>query len=922
MMNGAPENQQTPGACGVYFGRRSAQLIVLLAVGAGNSVADDLHCRFRLRQTQALDDRAFDERTGRDRRNYPPDPQVDFTHLKLDLRFDGLLSAAANPRDPDTRSFRGLETLSFRTLAWPIRTLTLDAVDLRILSVTDASGASLEHQYDDRHLTVRFPAELPAGTDATIFIEYECRDPKHGMSFAMPGEAGPGSPLSVATQGESEWNRYWFIAHDYPNDRMTTEMLVTVPDGLVVVSNGRLVERTPAAGGMVRHHWIMEQPHVSYLVSLVIGDLAVVGDRWRQMPVEYYVPPATKDWARPTFGRTPDMIELFSKRLAYDYPYTKYAQVLVQFAFWGGMENTTATTLFDAAVMDDRARLFDDGQDLISHELAHQWFGDLLTCRSWEHLWLNEGFATFMETVWNEQAEGSDEARYQVWRTMRDSAAADSVDAISGIVWPYYAESDDIFGRPVCNPYGKGASVLHMLEKHLGREVFWAGMQEYVRRYAWRQVETDDFRRSLEDVSGRSLMRFFEQWVYRPGSPHVKVQYAWDEQQRQASVTLQQTQKITADRPAFWMDVDVWLVLADGAVEQRIARMDGRSATLTAECASAPVQVCIDPQSAMLAVWDISGIPVVMRLRQAESGPALAARLSAIRSLAHEDREDVRTALRSIVLDESLPGGLRAETAEVLGDMQHDAARDVLLAGLGADALIANHRVRAAAVRAVGRYRSDSVREVLLRLARQDATYEVEAEACRGLPQQEKCDEMIDVLLTCAKKRSHTDMIRAAAIEGLGKLREPRGVELAMEMSRFGQTDRSRPAAIGALGLLGKSGVERERIRNRLVELIYDSQRASAEAAIAALVELDDDEALPALDSFAKGSAEKRLRDRARDAAARIRSAPAADGKVESLEQRVRKLEAAQPKIERRSNGDGGGADESEQDDDDDDDRR
>ncbi len=587
------------------------------------------------------DGRKFDPADGTDPRQFPPDPQVDYTHLRLDLTMS----------DPASKSFTCTERLDFKTLGLPIVDLRLDAVGLGIKSVTDLNGKALEFHTDGEHLRVRFHPELPPHADSGVIIEYSCTNPTDGMIFAIPDEAYRDRPLMVHTQGQTETNRHWFISHDYPNDRFTSEIIATIPAKFSVLANGGLIEKTPANDGMVRWHYKLAKPHVSYLVSLVIGEFEVVTDKWRDIPVEYWVPPGQQSGAMRTFGKTPKMMDLFSRLTGADYPYEKYAQAVVYLFNSGGMENTSTTTLHEMCVMDERAALDQDLEGLISHELAHQWFGDMITCKSWAHIWLNEGFATYFSDLWNEYEHGRDEYDVELWRTMRDVAGASKPDPTGGMVWFYYDNAWETFRRSGNNAYSKGASVLHMLRQSLGDELFFKCIAEYTRRSAWKQAETDDLRKVIEELSGRSYERFFQQWVYRSGAPKAHAKYDWDAENREVTITLEQKQDISEICPAFTANVDVWLVDGGSSVTRRTMKLDGRKSSATFKCEPEPSQVVIDPQSAVLMDLELD-LPLAMLVAQATNGPTTIARLSAIAALANQDRDSARSALRGTLFDE------------------------------------------------------------------------------------------------------------------------------------------------------------------------------------------------------------------------------------------------------------------------------
>jgi aminopeptidase N len=826
----------------------------------------------------------FDPNTGRDVRVYPPDPQVDFQHLKLDLRMD----------DPMSRSFTCTETLTFKTAGRAISHLDLDAVELGVSKVSDLGGSPLKFRTDDAHLVIDFGRELPPQSDGGVVIEYSVHDPKTGMIFALPDESYKDRPLMIHTQGETEMNRYWFASHDFPNERFTSEIIVTIPTKYKALSNGKLVAREEIGDGKVRYHYSLAKPHVSYLVSLVIGEFDVVDDRWRDVPVEYWVPPGQRDRAMATFGKTPKMMELFSKLTGADYPYEKYAQSVVYNFSAGGMENTSCTTLTETAVLDDRAFVDQDQEGLISHELAHQWFGDMITCKSWPHVWLNEGFATYMNRVWDEHEKGRDEYDYDTWRTMRGVAESDKFDPRGGIVWPYYEDSGQTLGRRGSNPYSKGSSALHMLRQQLGDELFWQCIAEYVKRMQWKQAESDDLRKTIEDLSGQSYERIFQQWIYRAGCPEIEVSYDWDDDAHEAHVTLSQKQPISAEAPAFAANVDVWLIDESGNVDKRAIWMDQRESSGTFKCdRGEPKQIVVDPNCGLIAKWNFD-LPTRMLAAQATGGPTTIARLHAIAALGGKDRDSSRQALRSVLADSKLYYGLRDEAAASLGRMQHDGARDVLLDALSSG--VEGPKVRRAVVEALGKYRDPRVATALLPIARKDAAYDIEAAASMALGSQDPTDEIIETLLANSKKQSWRDQIRTAAVAALAELGDERGVAPAVALASYGQPYRSRANAIESLAKLAKnlpdsSSKSKDEIRELLVKLTRDPQDRAARSAVSALGELGDPKAVPALQKLADSASSDEIKHRARAAITAIHEKWGESTQVKSLRERIEALE-------------------------------
>jgi aminopeptidase N len=845
---------------------------------------------FALHSTALADGRAFDPNLGTDTRNYPPDPQVDFENLALDLVMD----------DPMSRSFTCDETLTFHTAGFPIDRLTLDAVGLRIDGVTDLQAKPLSFRIDDKTITIRFPEALAPNQESGIKISYACIKPTKGMIFTLPDAGYPDRPVSIHTQGEPEQNRYWFISHDYPNAKQSTETTVTIPDKYAALSNGALISKDELPGGKAKYHYKLAQPQASYLVSLVIGEFAILRDHWRDRPVEYWVPPSMKDDAWRTFGKTPRMIELFSTLTGVDFAWEKYAQSVVYNFEAGGMENTSCTTLTEYATIDQRASLDTDSESLTAHELAHQWFGDLVTCKSWEHIWLNEGFAVFMDNIWQEHEHGEEAYAHEIWSMMRGVSQSDDPTAKGGVVWPYYEDPDDTFSRGVSNPYSKGACVLHMLRRSLGDELFWKCLGEYLRRYRYQSVETDDLRKVIDELSGRSYARFFQQWIYRAGSPEVQADYSWDDANGIAKLKFEQKQTITADAPAFEMDLPVWFVAGDGTVTKRTMHIDDRFAELTAQFDKEPAMVLLDPEGAVLAKWD-TDFPTPMSRRAATNAPTPMARYDAIGALATKNDDTTRSTLRAILLDEKTERTYREEAAAALGKMQQPPARDILISALAPESEIPDPRTRRAAIIALATYRSDDVTPTLMRFAKADPSINVQSAATAGLGGENPSDAAETVLLQNAKTPSFRDRLRTAALRALVQWHDTKGIEPAMAMAAYGQPYRTRPAAIDALAKLARELDKDKRgpACSFLVKLLNDPVNNVEYAAASALGELADPDAKPALQAFADGTAPENAKAVARGALYAIDSATGEAASVKDLRERVEALEKARQRFEK-----------------------
>lgn len=803
--------------------------------------AGDLDCG-RAMAAAAAGPRSFESRTGQDTIQYPRDPKVEYKHLNLNLKFEDLAA----------KTFTATAEYSIRAIAPHVRTIELDAVDFYDLAV-ELNGKPARFSYDDSRLSIVVPNELPTDADTTLTIHYRVSDPDGGMIFVPPDPAYPHRPVSLHTQGQTETNRYWFPAHDSPNVKFTTELSVTIPKQFKALSNGKLIERRDEADGKSHtFHYLQDIPHVAYLASLAVGDFDVVTDDAEGLPVEYWVP---KEWStdtRRTFANTPKMIALFGKLTGVKYPYAKYAQVVVPNFESGGMENISATTLVETCLVDERAKLDGDADGLIAHELAHQWYGDLLTCRTWAHIWLNEGFATFMDEVWFEHDKGRDWYECTFRNSYNRVADADKPESPDPLVFRDYEKEWEPFGHKGSLAYSKGSSVLAMLRHMLGDEIFWKGMQEYTKRFAARSVETDDFRHVMEEVSGRSLEQFFQEYCYRPGTPVIKVAYNWDADHKTAELKFTQTQQIDAKTPAFAVPIDLYFE-ANGKGETATFDLNTREAAYKQPFESEPSLVCIDPHAGLLAKLKVD-LPRKMRITALKSAPTAVSRMDAANALGEDLKTGDVPALAVCLENDSEFWMVRSAAAAALGRAANDAGRDALINALTKDKGIENARVRRAAVAALGNYRFNArAIDCLARFAKSDSSYGVEEAATEALGDA-RAASAADVILANLSRPTRYDRLTLSSLNALADLEDSRGLDAAIKLASYGNRFRTRPQAIRLVGRFGRMSDDAGKAKARacLEKLLDDPQPMSVRAAINALGDLGDDKSIPALQARAK----------------------------------------------------------------------
>ncbi|MCA9678415.1 MAG: M1 family metallopeptidase, partial [Myxococcales bacterium] len=521
------------------------------------------------------------------RPKFARDRVVDVEHIALRLDLD-----------PVAKLLRGTAHLDCAVLAPDTRWVVLDAVELTVGAVR-VGDAAAPFAHDGLLLRIDLGGKRPAGERIAIEVDYEGR-PRRGLYFVGPDEGYPDKPLQAWTQGQDEDSRHWFPCFDQPHEKATSEVTVTVPHGWFALSNGELIE-DEAIGDRRRLHYKLDIPHSCYLVTLAAGELATLEHRWRDVLVTYHVARGLEAQAQRTLERTPRMLEVFSEKFGVDYPYSRYAQVFVADFIFGGMENTTATTLTDVVLLDERAALDHDVDSLVAHELAHQWFGDLVTCRDWGEGWLNEGFATYSEYVWREAYEGRDAADLELEDWAETYMGEDGGRYRRTIATKLYDEPIDIFDHHL---YDKGGRVLHMLRYELGDDAFWGSLRHYLTKHRHGSVETRDLARAVEEATGRVLDWFFSQWVIDgDGHPELKVAFTWDPDTRLATATIEQTHKVEGKTPRFRLPTRLRFRVDGQDVDVPVEVVDERHAfhvPLDAE----PTQAIFDPGRVMLAHVD------------------------------------------------------------------------------------------------------------------------------------------------------------------------------------------------------------------------------------------------------------------------------------------------------------------------------
>ncbi|HJS54816.1 MAG TPA: M1 family aminopeptidase [Chitinophagaceae bacterium] len=471
-------------------------------------------------------------------------------------RINNLIHTKLEVRPDFSKSYLyGKAWITLRPHFYQTDSLTLDAKGMEFKTVALIKGTKqfpLKYEYDDQQLKIKLDRTYKASERYTIYIDYTAKPNEYqekygtddflgikGMYFINPKGEEKDKPTQIWTQGETESNSAWFPTIDKTNQKTTQELTVTVDNKYVTLSNGKLMSQKKNADGTRTDYWKMDLPHAPYLFFLGVGNYAVVKDSWRGKEVNYYVEPEYKPVAKKIFGNTPEMIEYFSKITGVPFPWVKYSQITGRDYVAGAMENTTATIHQESAQQDARELI--DGniwESTIAHELFHQWFGDYVTTESWSNLTLNESFADYSQTLWDEYKYGKDAGDAENYQGMQGylQSGSESKD----LVRFYYSNKEDMFDQV---SYQKGGRILHMLRNFIGDSAFFKSLNLYLTTNKFKSAEAHQLRLAFEEVTGRDLNWFFNQWYFGSGHPSVTIDYVYDDAAGKVNVIMKQTQK-------------------------------------------------------------------------------------------------------------------------------------------------------------------------------------------------------------------------------------------------------------------------------------------------------------------------------------------------------------------------------------------
>jgi aminopeptidase N len=761
---------------------------------------------------------------------YARSRDYDLQHSRIALRFD-----------LDQKKVIGDVTHSLTILRDSTSKIIFDSAGLTIQNVTVNKSPAKFNTEDDK-LIIPLTTAARAGEKFDVNIRYEAK-PTKGLYFILPDKDYPDRPKQVWTQGESEDTRYYLPTYDYPNDRLTTETILTVPASWLTVANGKLISVSEAANGMQTWTWKESVPSSTYLITIVAGELEEIKDKWRGMPVTYYAPKGRGDRLSINYSHTPQMIELFSKKLGVDYPWEKYAQSMVDDFVAGGMENSSATTNTSSSLQHPKlAPEYLTGQDdLISHELGHQWFGDLVTCKDWGDIWLNEGFATFMETAWTESYFGKDQADYERWEAARQWLAQTNLYD-KPIVRHDFNDSGEFDG----NAYTKGGWVLYMLRNQLGEDAFYRGLKHYLEVNRGKNVVTADLAKAIEEATHVNVDQFFSQWLYGAGAPKFDLSYKYDDAKHEIALTVKQIQRVEGHVGLFHVPTEVEITTASGPKLFPVTISNEKDTEIfTFRADSAPLMVLFDKGGHVLKSADFHKEKKEW-LYQLKNATELADRADAVAALAKLKGDDDVVAPLAAALRNDKAWGIRANTADALGQLGGSSASKQLLDALNT---AKEPWVRNRIVSALANFKDDlAIVAKLNAIAGDDSSYRARAAALQALGRL-KAPAALATLDAAVAADSPDGFLRNAALRSMGPLGDDKAVPLLLEWSAPGKPIDSRNAAIASLARLQKDNKD---ITKRLASYLSESHFPVRMATIFALGARGDASAIPALEALLK----------------------------------------------------------------------
>lgn len=808
---------------------------------------------------------------------YPPERFFDIISLRLEII-----------PNFQTHTIEGDATYFIKLLSEEMNEICFDSVELQVTNLT-VNGNKADFILQDDQIRIIIPQSIST-KELTINIQYAAK-PREGLYFRTSQMGYPPTDTHLFTQGEAISSRYWFPCYDAPDERLSSELICWVPEGMIAFSNGKLIDKgNDPIRGLSFFHWRQNKPHTTYLVTLVAGFFNGIETNWHGIPVSFYAPPTLASYIKNSFEGTIEMLAFFEEATGYPFPWDKYTQVCVRDFVAGGMENTSLTVLTHRTLFPEEMKDTRSSRSLVAHELAHQWFGDLVTCEDWAHIWLNEGFATYFENLYRKNWLGNEEFLYQKWLSANQIFSY--TNDLRPIVWRGYKDPDEQFDY---RTYPKAAWILHMIHSQIGETLWKEVIKEYLHRFAFHSVETDDFKRVLEDVTGLQWDRFFDQWLRQGGFPILKVHYSWDPTQQIAQLNIKQTQPLTNTLPyVFPLKIRFGSLNEVSNFTVRVRQPDQ---TFSFKLSFTPQWVRIDPELELLAKIDIE-LPYNMweSLLTLNADPI--SRIVAISKLAESYINEKTISLIREILQKDPVYFVRIEAAKTLGRLSHIEAWKAL----AATADDADPKVRLQVWKELSKCYLPELRILILERIEKETNPEIQAAMLKCL-RYWKDEDVKKLLIDALWKDYPTDELAIAALDVIEQWEDPQLIEqiipwLQNRKSKFIESH-LESKTLRVIARLGKNLDQKEHLLDLLKGYLNDQRKNVLLAAIDSMGILQDPNAVPILKVYQSKKDDRILAEAARTAIEQITSkkekmiSPSdIETRFLSIEQRLQHLES------------------------------
>jgi len=777
-------------------------------------------------------------------RQYAPDRKVDILHITIDVT-----------PDFKARTITGVATIRFSPIAKELGELRLNAIDLSVSSVNSSDKIS-DYSTDDKVITITFDPPIAPEAETTVTIAYEA-EPKKGLYFRTAEMGYRPENTHLWTQGQCHSAPYWFPNYDYPNERSTSEVICRVPQEMTVLSNGRMVsEKIDPQSQLKVVRWLQDKPHANYLIALVAGKLEKIESRYKDIPLAFYTPASQIDQAQNSFEDTADIMAFFEKEIGVAYPWDKYYQVTVEDFTAGGMENTTLTVLTDRTLFTDASENILSSQDLVAHEMAHQWFGDYVTCKDWSHVWLNEGFATYYDCLYEGHKNGRDFMLYKLYLDATTRVLVKQ-DVHKPIVYRSYDDTGKQFDY---RTYPKAAWVLHTLRAQLGEELYRECIKTYLHRHALGSVVTEDLNAVIEELSGRSFDRFFDQWVYHGGHPDITVSYNWSGKDRLARVSIEQTHQVNDDVMLFHFPSQVRFIIGDNYFDHDIT-IDSVKHDFYFLLPGEPDIVRFDPHYNVLAQVKFDK-PTAMLYKQLDNDKDVIGRLQAIEQLTGKKDKKTISRLKDVLNNDSF-FGVRVKASGALRVAHTDEA----FQGLSESLNQADGRVRLQVVEDIcGFYRPESL-ALTKEILKNEKNPEIVCRAIGNLGRYNDEDSR-ELLIGYLKTESYRNKLAQAAVAAIRMLDDGSYIRPLMEIARQREQEfiyNDYTCVLDALAYIARNEDDKTEVRQFISDYVNHPKRCIQVGAITALGTLGDPKSIPVVETFASDERGDRVQQAAKD---------------------------------------------------------